>query len=407
MDDWFDLEVDRRNSLLLALQAAAIFLAGRVLMIPAFLAAWRQQGPNRSSYPTGPPDFLTFLSLSWAGHWYHLIALQGYPSTLPLDPQTGAVVQNQWAFYPLYPSLVRVVMWLGPPYQTASVLVSLTMGVAAMVVLAFLVRDAAAEAVARRPGLPLLAVAALSAFPSGAVAVVGYSETTALLLIVTALALIHHRQYLWAVAPVLLLGFARGVALPMLAVVIWHGICRYRGKGGVPQIVTRSDRIKLPALALIALLSGVAWPAIAGWVTREPNAYLRTDAAWRVNAETARPFISVVTKLSQWTGSAAWMLLALVVVGLIALSLSRPAWALGPELQAWGASYLVYIAAVADLGSPIFRFALLSITLPLGLVAWSRKRWVQLLMIGLLLALQVVWIVHIWVFSGRGDAFPP
>ena len=49
MDDWFDLEVDRRNSLLLALQAAAIFLAGRVLMIPAFLAAWRQQGPNRSS----------------------------------------------------------------------------------------------------------------------------------------------------------------------------------------------------------------------------------------------------------------------------------------------------------------------------------------------------------------------
>lgn len=407
MDDWFDVDTNRGTSLRLALQAVAVFVGVRVLMIPAYLVAWHQQGPNRSSYTSGPPDFFTFLSLSWDGYWYHLIATQGYPSTLPMDPQTGAVAQNAWAFYPLYPFLVRGLMWLGPPFQVASVVVALAMGVAGMVVLAFLVRDAAADAVLRRPGLPLLAVAAMSTFPTGATAMLGYSETTALFLILTVLALIHRRQYLFALIPALLLGFARGVALPLVVVVIWHAVQRYHDSRDGRSVFAGSERIKLVLLTVVALVAGVAWPLIAGMVTGVSDAYLLTQSAWRLGAEATQPFVLMERKLTQWVGPAAWVVLGAAAIAIVVVSLTQPVRRLGPELQAWGGSYLIYIMAVADLGSSVLRFALLSITLPLGLVAWSRKRWIQLAMIVLLLALQVVWINRIWVFTGRGDAFPP
>ncbi len=91
----------------------------------------------------------------------------------------------------------------------------------------------------------------------------------------------------------------------------------------------------------------------------------------------------------------------------VAFSLTRPARRLGPELQAWGGSYLVYLIAVSTLSSSLLRFALLSITLPLALVAWPRRRWMQLTMIAVLLIAQSFWILRIWVFDGIGDAFPP
>ena len=138
----------------------------------------------------------------------------------------------------------------------------------------------------------------------------------------------------------------------------------------------------------------------------DPNAYLRTQAAWR-NGLDPQPFGAFARKLSEWVGELGLPLVLVMVAVLIAISLSRPVQRLGPELQAWGGSYLVYILAVGDLGSPVLRFALLSITVPLGLVAWSRRRWVQVSMVVLLLMLQMVWIVRIWVFDGVGDAFPP
>src|SRR4051812_4638025 len=56
------------------------------------------------------PGYLDMLT-NWDGQWYHRVAAEGYPSSLP-HGSDGAVSQNTWAFYPVYPGLVRAVMAL-------------------------------------------------------------------------------------------------------------------------------------------------------------------------------------------------------------------------------------------------------------------------------------------------------
>ena len=46
---------------------------------------------------------------NWDGTWYERVVIQGYPSHLPID-SSHAVGQNTWAFYPLFPRLVAVLM---------------------------------------------------------------------------------------------------------------------------------------------------------------------------------------------------------------------------------------------------------------------------------------------------------
>jgi len=99
--------------------------------------------------------------------------------------------------------------------------------------------------------------------------------------------------------------------------------------------------------------------------------------------------------------------LVLIAVAICLLSLTRPVRSVGPELQAWGAAYLVFLLAVTILESSFLRYVLLSITAPLALVAWSRRRWLQIAMIVVLMAMQALWIARIWVFDGPQDSFPP
>ena len=48
-------------------------------------------------------SYLSFIS-TWDAGWYEQIALNGYPSELPVNAM-GVVQQNQWAFYPIFPLL--------------------------------------------------------------------------------------------------------------------------------------------------------------------------------------------------------------------------------------------------------------------------------------------------------------
>jgi len=398
----------RLSSLPLWAQAIGVYLLIHAASIPTFVWAWMRQGPNRSSYSAGSPDFWTFMSLSWDGVWYHQIATVGYPPAIPTDPVTGAVQQSAWAFFPLFPTVVRLIMAVtGLPFVVASPLVAFVAGGGASVLVALLVRDGASEATRARLGLPLLAVAALAAFPTGALAMVGYSEALALLLISAALLLISRRWYGWACLPMLALGFTRAIAMPMLAVVIWHGIQRFRSARATHEPITRRSYLTLGALAGSTLVSGIAWPLVVAMSTGVPNAYFVAQSAWRRGNSTALPFVQFSTKLSEWLGQAALPALVLIAVAICLLSLTRPVRSVGPELQAWGAAYLVFLLAVTILESSFLRYVLLSITAPLALVAWSRRRWLQIAMIVVLMAMQALWIARIWVFDGPQDSFPP
>lgn len=72
----------------------------------------------------------------WDGEWYERIAVEGYPSQLPVDAN-GQVQQNPWAFYPLFPMASRVLMRLtGLPFEAVGSTLALVLGFAAAVVMA-------------------------------------------------------------------------------------------------------------------------------------------------------------------------------------------------------------------------------------------------------------------------------
>ena len=88
----------------------AVYTASRLFAAGVFLfVASRQEATDAAS---AAPDYFTFVSRWYDGAWYMAIADHGYPTQLPVDG-SGVVGQNAWAFYPLYPMLVHVVMAAG------------------------------------------------------------------------------------------------------------------------------------------------------------------------------------------------------------------------------------------------------------------------------------------------------
>ena len=64
------------------------------------------------------PDYWDLVVI-WDGDWYRQIAQRGYPDGLPLN-EFGRVDYNSWAFFPLFPLLLRVVMTTGLPFSVAA-----------------------------------------------------------------------------------------------------------------------------------------------------------------------------------------------------------------------------------------------------------------------------------------------
>ena len=58
------------------------------------------------------PSMLDYIA-GWDAAWYREIALNGYPSELPVDA-SGNVQQNAWAFMPIYPWLARGISLVWP-----------------------------------------------------------------------------------------------------------------------------------------------------------------------------------------------------------------------------------------------------------------------------------------------------
>src|SRR5690606_30203783 len=103
----------------------------------------------------------------------------------------GAVTQNAWAFFPLYPGIVRLLSTVtGLGWTSVAPTLSLACGGAAMLVVHRLVARTGRLLTARRPGLPLATVAVVSVFPSAPVLQVAYTESLALLLVASTLYLV-------------------------------------------------------------------------------------------------------------------------------------------------------------------------------------------------------------------------
>lgn len=376
----------------------AVYLAARAFSAVVLLVVATRQEAN--GWTGADPGYAEYTGLMWDATWYRTIAEGGYPTSLPVGAD-GLVQQNQWAFFPLYPFLVRGFMQVtGGSWAVVAPTVSLALGAVAMLLIHRVIERGAPRAVAARPGLPLATVLLVSVFPTSVVLQVGYTEALALLLVAASLLAIVTRRYGWACAAVLALGFTRAVALPMAAVVLVHAIVRWRQWRAAGQRPPGRDLAGIGALAVTAAVSGVAWIAICGWVTGVPDAYLQTQEAWRGVASTA-PFEGWGYVPGFWFGDAAVFVVLAAAVVVVGCLVAPSAWRLGRELHAWSAAYLFYLAAAVEPGSSLARFLVLAF--PLGAATagvvtrprWARWAWTGAVVL-LMLGLQVVWVWRIW-----------
>jgi hypothetical protein len=341
---------------------------------------------------------------SWDGQFYWQIADHGYPGSA-LGPD-GHPIQTPLAFFPVFPMLVRGVSHLtGLSFPVAAPLLAVLLGAAAICVVYRLVETT----LGRRSAL--IAVALLCCFVSAPILQAAYTESMALLLVATALLFLHRRRYVWALAPILLLGLTRNVAPAMAAVVVLHWVVRARARSG--PALTRGDHAALGGLLVAVGVATVEWPLIVWRITGERTAYFDTMSAW---AGFTGSIFKPPIPLAIVSGGALPIALCLAFLVLFVTFMLLPSsrrW--GPELWGWGLFYPLYLFGAAGASPSWIRYLVLAFPLGLLLAPQVRsersRRWQDLAVLAcctLGMVAQYVWIDKYLVFAGPhgGWSFP-
>jgi hypothetical protein len=376
----------RRTS---AVDAALVYVVLRGVSAATILLAQRDQPavPGLSRAP-----YLGMVT-HWDAQWFEAIATSGYPHHLP-HQVTGAVAMNQWAFYPGFPFVTRLVMQLTDTgFAASATLVDVVCGLVAAVAMVRLLE-------ARIPRTAALSVVGVwAALPMAPSLQLAYSEALALALLSLTLLCLQREQWGRGAVAAVLLGLTRPMAPPLaavFAVAIW---LRWRRRTLDPLL--RAERRRMVA-GLVATAAGSAlWPAIAWWVTGTPDAYSRTEAAWHHGVLYPFAGLSDLHPVL-WHGHVLW--LRVVVVAALGLSAALTAVAvrsprIDPLLATWCVAYLTFDLAVGNMYADELR--LLLPLFPLVAVACGvastrlARHWRERVWLGITLGLagQYAWLM--------------
>ncbi|QMU98713.1 hypothetical protein FVO59_10900 [Microbacterium esteraromaticum] len=372
---------------------AVIYLLSRLVTTGFFALA--AAGSSASSRFGAQPDLGDYV-LGWDAQWYWTVAVFGYPAVLPVN-EAGQVIENAWAFMPVYAYLARFV-GLGD-WGAGALIVSLVAGFLACLALHRLLRPRIGASAA------LWAVAFFASGPLAALFQVGYAESLFVLLLLVAIDLASRHRYGWLCLVIPAMGFTRPGVLAFALFLGLHGISRWVARHRDP--LPPSHVVHIVALGGLATAVGFSWQVIAAVVTGDPGAYLETELSWRRNwlAEPGAhfiPFEGFVRGAEFWAtqwGMPAWagwvILAALVVATGLALLRARPVRRLGADIRLWGASYVLYLLAVFFPQSSTFRL-LLPLTPFTGALAVPRSRVYRWGMLLVCLLLQWLWILAMY-----------
>lgn len=399
---WPQLPWKARND---ALAVLVVYAISRIWCFFIFLGAARFQSARSTWGIADRPDYFSFVSRMWDANWYRLISEEGYPATLPTD-ENGNVVQNEWAFFPLFPYLVRAIVAVARPlgwsWNEVAPCLSTLFGAIAMV---FIYRVVARAVGPHRRWIAFGTVALTCFFPSAAVLQTGYTESLALMLIAICLDLLTSQRYLWCMLPVLALGATRTVALPFAIVVLVHLLHRWYRRREHADSLPRADVIKIVALSVVSVVAGFAWQIWVGVVAGDISAYANVQLAWRGFGSLA-PFIAWPQWAQYLMGWWGYIVLALVIVVAVFAIGGRHSWVVGLELRAWAAAYLAFLLAIAEPQSSLMRFLLLAFPLGAMTVAISRSKAYLAAVTMAFAVFQIVWVVWLWQLSGT-VGWPP
>jgi hypothetical protein len=380
-----------------AVRIGIIYVASRLVTTAFFFGAAALAGRPTSAD-------VAALTLRWDAQWYWFIAVNGYPTDLPLT-DTGAVAENPWAFMPIYAYLSDFVGAGLGSWGAGAVVVSLVAGYLACLALHRLLRERIGG------GATLWAVAFFAGAPVAALFQVGYAEALALLWLFLALVCVVERRYAWLYVLIPLLGFTRPGVLAFALLLALHGIHRWFRRRD--ERLSARDIVLIVTTGLWAVAVGFSWQVIAAVVTGNPQAYLLTELAWRRNwlGEVSTQFVP----LEGFIAGAQWwftlwgpgpvvgviVLVALVAAFAAALLFDPRVKKLGVDVRLWSASYAVYLLLVFFPQSSTFRL-LVPLSPLWGAVAVPRSRWWRFGMLAACLAGQWLWI---WTMYGLGVEF--
>jgi hypothetical protein len=401
-------EQERSRSLRWTLVPLGIFLLTRVVDAVWLMIAVRQQGPiTHSPHEVVPvarqPGTYSNVIQNWDGQWFRLIAEQGYPHTLPL--LHGAVWENQWAFYPLFPGLTKLVMLVThTSYAVSASILNLSLAAVGMCVLFAMIRRTAGQFAA------VMSVVVACTFPTAVVYQAAYSEALTFLLLVSSLFLLSRRRYGAMVVTGLLLSLTRPIVLPLALATAVHALIRWRRRDTDP--FPRAERVRIGVAAASLVASFAIWPVIGWIVTGNRDAYTASIKAWKVDLDQPLHYESWLSQAV--TGYWTVLVLVVVAVALQAFLLLRPAARLWPvELRAWSFSYAAYLL-VATRPQGSFTRHLMMALVPwwpfpeVGEAVPARRQQVLLAcVVGALgLASQYFWIHWFWVKGPAWIAVP-
>ncbi|MGP3687048.1 glycosyltransferase family 39 protein [Streptomyces sp. IBSNAI002] len=215
-------------------------------------------------------DPLRVLGRSWDSVWYLGIAANGYGRTqMWPNPTTGTgSIQSDYAFFPLYPTLIRLVGSVLPGGL-----------VPAGILVAWICAAVAAVGVYRigerviGPRAGLLLVGLWAALPHAVVLSLAYTEALLAALAAWALYALLRERWLWAAGLAVLAGLTRPTGLAVAAAVSVTALC---------AILSRRSRA--PEVWVAGLLAPAGWAAYVvavGVRVRDPlGGYFAVQRQW-------------------------------------------------------------------------------------------------------------------------------
>ncbi|MCC5477617.1 glycosyltransferase family 39 protein [Streptomyces barringtoniae] len=207
------------------------------------------------------------LAHSWDSRWYLHIAAQGYGHKIWITPQ-GAV-QSDWAFFPLYPGLIRALTTVLPftPGQAALLISWIAAGVAAYGVYAI-------GHLLYGRGVATALVALWAAMPHSVELTIAYTESLFAALAIWSLYCVLKGRWLWAGALAALAGLSRpsGFAVAgAVCIAAAYEVVRQRGRA--PASVWAG-----------AVLAPLGWLGYVLWVGSQTGdllgGYFKVQSAW-------------------------------------------------------------------------------------------------------------------------------
>lgn len=169
------------------------------------------------------------------------------PSTLELT-DAGTVVENQWAFMPVFAYAAKAIGFLFGSWGVGAFLLSFVAGYLACLALHRLLRDRIGSSAA------LWAVVFFAAGPLAAMFQVGYAETLFLLLLFLALDAVIRRRYAWLYLLLPIMAFTRPGILAFALLLGLHGIARWMNRRREP--LTAVEIVHIVATAALATVAG-------------------------------------------------------------------------------------------------------------------------------------------------------